>query len=261
MASDYADLPAFLATREGEAHQAQFSTSDYGAVGDQRPYQIVFPNYPAPHWLSRFAYLKDALRECGTLCQLSGKPFRLVKWGSRLPCYPCNSRKSTNRLPGIYSPGALRGFPGAQPVADFHPRSSTLVYGPDGQPKLVGAPNFHVSRTPNPPESYVDFATPIPVRYEQAVKTAQYLASTTGTNTYLCSSLGASCKASATTKWVPVVYVQPGGLVKRYPHDMQLPAGVTSVPGSETLVNRVSEDEFRELLRESAGRTRLGQGA
>ncbi len=41
MASDFTDLPDFLATREGEAYGSQFSTNDYGRVGVQRPFQIV----------------------------------------------------------------------------------------------------------------------------------------------------------------------------------------------------------------------------
>lgn len=264
MASDYSDLPSFLATREGEAYNAQYSTNDYGRTGDQRPYQVVFPGYPAPKWLSRFAYLKDALRECGTLCQLTGKPFRLVKWGSRLPCYPCRPRKKTNQLPGlkIISPGALAGFPQAQPIADFKPGGRTLVYGPDGQPKLVGTPNYIVSRTPTPPQSYVDFKTPLPMRYQEAVRTAQYLANATGDNTYICSSMGAKCKVKGrkgTGKWTPLVYVQPGGLVARYPHDLRLP-GASTVRGSTTATAAVTQDEFRELIRQSEGRTRLGQG-
>jgi hypothetical protein len=265
MASEYTDLPKFLATREGEAYNAQFSTNDYGNVGDQRPYQVVFPGYPTPRWLSRFAYLDDALRECGTMCQLTGKPFRLVKWGSRLPCYPCKGRKRSNELPGlkIISPGAMHGYPRAQPIADFHPRSGTIVYDRRGQPKLVGTPNFVVSRTPTPPEDFVNFDTPLPVRYQEAVYTAQRLANSTGQNTYICSSMGGSCKVAGRPgtgmDWVPVVYVSPGGLVKRYPTDMRL-VNAYSVKGSTSVVNPVTSDEFRELLRESAGRTRLSQG-
>jgi hypothetical protein len=268
MASDYSDIPRFLATREGEAYDAQFSTEDYGRVGDQRPYQIVFPSYPAPKWLGRFINLNEALRECGTLCQLTGQPFRLVKWGARLPCYPCRGRKRFNKLPGarIVSPGALDGFPDAQPVADFTPRGGTIVYGDDGQPRMVGAPNFHVTRKSCPKgfhKSFVDFDTPLPVRYLEAVKTAQYIANHTGQNAYLCSSMGAHCnvksKRGTNTKWVPVVYVQPGGLVRRYPTDLKLQRAI-STKGSTSVVNPVTADEFRELIRESAGRTRLGQG-
>ncbi len=264
MASDFTDLPKFLATREGEAYNAQYSTNDYGAVGDQRPYQVVFPGYPAPQWLGSFVNLNDALRECSTLCQLKGRPFRLVKWGSRLPCYPCRGRKRTNELPGmkIVSPGALAGYPRAQPIADFHPSGQRIVYNDKGQPQLVGTPDFIVSRTPTPPEDFVNFKTPLPVRYQEAVFSAQKLANMTGTNTFICSSKGASCRGvkgrkGTKMKWEPIVYVSPGGLVKRYPKDLRLRG---SVKGSTTGVNAVSTDEFRELLRESQGRSRLGQG-
>ena len=260
MPSDYTDIPRFLATREGEAYSSQFSVQDYGEVGDQRPYQIVQPSYPAPKFLQRYAYLNDALRECGTLCQLTGQPFRLMKWGSRVPCYPCRPMKTGNRLPSlrITSPGAIEGYPKARPIADFHPSTGTIVYGPDGQPKLVGAPNFQVSRTPTPPSSYPDFATPLPQRYQEAVKTAQYLATTEGRNAYICSSFGAGCESRDSKKWVPVVYVQPGGLVQRYQGTPDLGPG--AIPGSQNVTTPVTEEEFRELLRESAGASRLGQG-
>jgi hypothetical protein len=263
VASEYSDLPQFMATREGEAYSSTFSPEDYGRVGDQRPYQIVYPSYPAPKFLQSFVRLDEALRECGTLCQLTGKPFRLVKWGARLPCYPCRSHKRLSRLPSlrINTPGALEGFPDAQPVADFSPSTGTVVYGADGQPRLVGQPNFHVTRKHCPEgfhKNFVNFDTPLPVRYREAVQTAQYIANDAGTNAYICSSMGADCK-NGPTRWLPVVYAQPGGLVKRYPTPMKLGAA-QSAPGSQNIVAPVTEADFRELLRESYGRTRLGQG-
>lgn len=261
MASEFIDLPDFLATREGEAAQAQFSTNDYGRVGDQRPYQIVDPAYPAPKWLARFVNLKDALRECGTLCQLKGRPFRLMKWGGRRPCLPCKSHQHP-RLSGfrIRSPGALAGYPGAKPVADVHPNGTSIVYDANGQPQLVGTPNFIVTRTPDAPSNFVR-DTPLPVRYQEAVYTAQRLAGATGHNAFICSSMGASCKKPGkASKWTPMVYVSPGGLVKRYRHDLRLP-GAHSVHGSTVATTAVTPDEFRELIRQSGGRSRLGQGA
>lgn len=249
-----------LGTREGEAYEAQFSTSDYGRVGDQRPYQIVFPSYPAPKFLSRYQYLADALRECDTLCQLKGQPFRLMKWGGPYPCYPCRRTGGANGvLPSarIHSPGALEGFPDATPVADFKPTGTRIIYAPDGSPKIVGVPNFVVSRTPNPWAEF-SFATPLPQRYAEAVRSAVVLARNTGRNTFLCSSFGGNCKQGGATKMVPLVYVTPGGLVRRYHTDLKLP---NSPSGSQVSTTPVTENEFRELLRESAGASRLGQGA
>lgn len=260
MASEITSDAMLLSTRQGEAAQAQFYTSDYGAVGDQRPYQIVQPSYPAPKWLGRFAYLTDALRECGTLCALTGQPFRLMKWGDRVPCYPCKGqRRDLNRLPNlrIHSPGALEGFPECRPIADFKPRSATLVYGADGQPKLVGGANFVVSRTPTPPSDFIEPGT-LPVHYLEAVKSAQFLAGQTGRPAFICSSLGGSCKPRGRKKnWVPVAYVQPGGLAQRYPGDLRIK---NSVPGSQVGVSDVTEDEFRELIRESEGGSFLPKG-
>lgn len=265
MASDYTDLPEFLATREGEAHQANFSTNDYGRSGDQRPYQIVQPAYPAPQWLARFVNLKDALRTCDTLCQLKGKPFRLMKWGGPKKCFPCARNQKRFKVSGlrVVSPGALKGYPGAQPVAEFNPSGGNIVYGEDGAPQLVGQPNFVVTRTPNPPSEFMR-KTPMSMRYQEAVYTAQRLAGATGHNAYICSSMGANCKVKGkkgtNTKWTPMVYVSPGGLVKRYPHDLRLP-GATSVHGSQVATTSVTPDEFRELVRQSEGRTRLAYGA
>ncbi len=246
-------------TRIGEAAQAQVSTSDYGAVGDQRPYQIVQPAYPAPQWLARFSNLNNALRECGTLCQLTGKPFKLVKWGARVPCYPCSSKKHRGSLPSlrIHSPGALAGFADAQPIADFAP-NQTVVYDGNGQPKVVGAQSFVVSSRPTVAASTFIDPQPLTQRYAQAVQSAMYLANTTGKPAYVCSSLGADCKGGAAKGYVPVVYVQPGGLVKRYSQSLPL---TNSAKGSQVATTAVSEDDFRELIRESEGRSRLGWGA
>lgn len=248
-----------LETAQGEAAQAQVSTADYGAVGDQRPYQIVQPAYPAPKWLAKFSNLERALRECGTLCRLTGQPFRLVKWGAPVPCYPCRKTNAGSRLPSarIHSPGALEGFPAATPVADFFPRQATIVYGSDGTPKLVGDANYIVAHVPNPPGNFIR-PTALPQRYAEAVFSAQKLAAMSGKNTFVCSSMGASCKGNDPKKWVPIVYVDPGGLVRRYRPDMQLKG---SVPGSDVDVTNVSPEEFRELIRQSEGASRLGFGA
>lgn len=251
-----------LSTAAGESAQAQFSTRDYGFVGDQRPYQIVMPTYAAPKFLSRFQYLDEALRECSTLCQLKGKPFRLVKWGSKVPCYPCKARKRVDRLPSmrLHTTGALEGYPEATPIADFTPNGTQApvarVYGPDGQPKVVGGRNFIVTSSPYPQSELVRNG-PLPQRYLEAVKTAQYLASTTGKNTFLCSSTGGDCNTRNPKAWVPVVYVQPGGLVRRYHTDLVLP---NSPYGSQVATTNVTEDEFKELLRQSAGGSRMAWG-
>lgn len=265
MASErsYSDIPAFLGTREGEAYESNFSTADYGREGSQRPYQVVFPSYPAPKFLGQFAYLDDAMRECSTLCRLYGKPFRLVKWGSPLPCYPCRKPKHFNKLPAvkkIVSPGALEGFPEAKPICDIYPTGSCIVYGDDGRPHRVGSRAFRVVHAPSNSRNFVDFSTTLPQRYVEAVKTAQYLAKTTGKNAYLCSSTGASCKGRDPSKWVPMIYVSPGGLVRRYPRELEIPLGVHSAQGSTTVINPVTPETFRELVRQSMGRTRLGQG-
>jgi hypothetical protein len=247
----------YLTSAEAEAAQNQFSTSDYGSVGDQRPYQIVQPAYPAPKFLANFAYLESALRECDTLCRLKGQPFRLVKWGAKQPCYPCGMKARSNQLPSlrVHSPGAIAGFPDAQPIADFLPNGARIAYDKKGRPVPVGAPTYVVSSTPNP---FYNPGRP-PQRYLEAVTSAQYLAKTTGRPAYLCSSLGADCKQnSGGRQLVPVVYVEPGGLVRRYRSDLHLTG---SSAGSTDAVTRVTPEEFRELVRESAGQSRLGWGA
>lgn len=251
------DLPAAPSARE-QARYEQATTYDYGRVGDQRPFQVVFPAYKAPKFLETFHTLEQGLRECGTLCRLKGLPFRLVKWGGKVPCVPCGTKIRDNRLPGfkvIYSKGALEGFPDAMPIADFQPNGQKIVYGPLGEQKLVGQSSFVVSASPYPSVGRYTPA-PLQMRYLDAVKSAQYLAENTGRTTYLCSSFGVDAPMDA--DWFPVVYVQPGGVVARYPYERDFGS---SVPGSTTGVTSVSPSEYSELIAESRGATYLGQGA
>ena len=245
------------------AGQAQFSTADYGRVGDQRPYQVVQPAYDAPQFLKTFMNLQDGLRECLTMCALKGKPFRLVRWGSKNPCIPCNQKILDNRLPHLVmrSRGALGGYPEAKPVAEAHPDRGVTVFGPDGGESRPGEARYRVSDIPwigreAPTEFYVP--GPINKRYLEAVKTAQFLAGRAGKRTFVCSSFGASCKSKNPKKWVPVVYAEPGGIVARYPHEENFGGG--TVPGSTSVTTNVSPQAFRELLAESRGATFLGQG-
>lgn len=252
------DLPPDLSARE-QARYEQATTYDYGRVGDQRPFQIVFPAYKAPKFLETFHSLEQGLRECGTLCRMKGVPFRLVKWGGKIPCVPCGTRIRDNRLPGfkvIYSKGALDGFPDAMPVADFLPNGKKLVYGPNGVAKPVGAASFRVTQDPYPAVGKYDLRPPT-MRYLDAIRSAMYMAENTGSTAYLVSSFGADAKSSS--DWFPVVYVQPGGIVARYPHELDLGPG--SIPNSTNAVTRVLPSEYAELVAESQGATFIGQGA
>ncbi len=252
------DLPNVIPARE-QARYAQATTYDYGRVGDQRPYQIVFPAYKAPKFLETFNTLERGLRECGTLCRLKGIPFRLVKWGGKIPCVPCGRKISDNRLPGfkvVYSKGALEGYPEAMPIADFMPNGEKVVYGPSGEGTLVGNANYIVSAQPYPAVGQYK-PGPVQMRYLDAVKSAQFFAENTGRTAFLCSSFGADCPVDA--DWFPVVYVQPGGIVARYPYERDLGAG--TLPNSTNVVTGVSPSEYAELVAESRGATYLGQGA
>jgi len=248
------DLPIYLKSAEAEAAQSNFSVSDYGREGDNRPYQVLRPAYPAPEFLQRFNRLEDALQECKTLCHLEGKPFRVVRWertgsGARkpVPCHPCASRARFSRFPRLRDSGCLDGFDSAVPIAEIHPDGRRIVYECDGSPKIVGQSDYVVSRIPFPEEH--QFET-LPQRYLEAVKSAQVLARRRGTRAYICSSFGQPCTRRNKKLWVPVVYVQPGGLRERY--DTTLTGTVTVTP--------VSPAYFRELLAESRGATFLGQG-
>ncbi len=245
---------------QGDAAYAQFSIDDYGRVGDQRPYQIVEPAYPAPKFLSRFANLDLALRECGTLCALRGRPFRVIKWpregsGNKggIRCKACCDQRPTAHFPrtaGHFPVGAgcLEGFDLAQPIAEFHPNGQRIVFNKCGSGKLVGTPNYIVSHTPFPREYHPG---PLPQRYVEAVKTAQYLANRNGKRAYICSDFSANCTKRNPNHWVPVVYADPGGLTRRYPLN----------GGDDVRVTPVSPSHLRELIAESRGATYLGQGA
>jgi hypothetical protein len=231
------------------AAKAGFSVSDYGK-NNSGPYQVVMPAYPAPKWLRRFAALGPALRECSTLCKLKGKPFRVVRWGREgsgarggIPCAACRVQPRS-RFPRPVGPGYLRGYPDAHPIAEYKPNGQTLVYDNSGKAQVIGKPNYVVSHEPFPkyrPEVY-------PKRYLEAVATAQQLARGSGRRTFVCSGFGSN---PSTKRGVPVVYVDPGGLVKRYPDEET----------GTTVVNQVSPAYFQQLVAESRGRSYLGQGA
>lgn len=252
------NLPSVLSAQE-QARYEQASAYDYGQEGDQRPYQIVFPAYKAPKFMQTFNTLERALRECSTLCRDTGLPFRLVKWGGRIPCVPCGRRIQDNRLPGykvVYSKGALDGYPDAMPVADFKPSGERIVYGPDGEGKLVGEPNYIISAKPYPVVGKFE-PGPVPLRYLDAVQSAQYLVRQTGRTAYLCSSMGSDCKRDP-KKWFPVVYVEPGGLVARYPYEQDLGPG--SISNSTNVVTDVTPSEYEQLVAESQGASYLDDG-
>lgn len=252
-----------LTVNQREAQDEAFSVSDYGSVGDQRPYQIIRPAYPAPEFMKRFMYLNQAIRECQTLCQDQGRPFRLVKWGARIPCQGCSSNRPlrTDRLPSftvsrslnglgscnckrLYGP-SLDGFPDARVVADVKPGGQTIVYGPSGAPQLVGAPNYVITTDPLGIE--IDPKKQPSMRYLQAVKAAQVLASRVGKTVYICSKLGCRGRKGA----IPVVYVQPGGITRANP----------AIPGGDVVVSTVSPEHYKELIMESRGGSYLPANA
>jgi hypothetical protein len=86
------------------------------------------------------------------------------------------------------------------------------------------------------------------MRYNEAVATGQALANARGSRVFLCSGFGANCKSKVGT---PVVYVDPGGLARRY----------SEPKGDNVVVKPISEAYFQELVAESRGRTYLGQGS
>jgi hypothetical protein len=203
--------------------------------------------------------MQDALRECDTLCRLTGKPYRLVKWGARIPCVPCGQKIRDNRLPGLkvrYSRGALQGYPEATPIAEVRPQG-TFVYGPQGEETLVGAPNYRIASKPFPRSEFYNPEAPSQ-RYIEAVKSAQYIADRAGRRTFVCSSFGAPCTGRG-PNWVPVVYADPGGLVARYPYELELGKG--AIAGNTNVVTGVTPSEYRELIVQSEGSTLLPNGA
>jgi len=238
-------------TARAESRQAQFSVEDYGYVGDQQPYQIVYPAYKAPVFLQRFATLDQALRECRTLCRLEGVPFRLVKWGKpvRTTCKDCDF-DATNQLPNvrIQGMGVRKGADGrpriARPIAQVHPDGAMEVWDKKGKKaRMVGEQDFVVS----PARTFQGEHRITVPNYFEAVKSAQYLASHSGKRAYICTR--SKCKDGK--KWVAVAYVQPGGLRRKNPLKR----------GPETVVSPVTSNMMRQLEMESRGGTILGQGA
>lgn len=241
----------------GDASGAQasdFSIDDYGDGGSIGPFQIMEPSYPTPKWLNQYVYLGKALRECQTLCTLQGRPFRVMTWnregsgarGNGVPCMACRDANGGGggRLPRNRSGCGCAGSC-ARPVAEFQPGGRRIVFDGQGNPKVVGRPDYTISHTPFP-RLYNPREATRP--YMEAIKTGQILANYSGRRVFLCSGFGANC----TSKFgVPVVYVDPGGLVKVHPNR----------PVGTVLVNPVTPEYFQELVAESRGRSYLGHGA
>lgn len=237
---------------QGEAAQAQFSVTDYGYVGDQQPYQIVLPAYPAPVWMQRFNNLGHALRECKTLCRMEGRPFRLVRWGQavRTGCQHCGNHP-TNRLPDVRIrsvAGVARGMDGrprvAVPLADVFPDGAVEVWDKNGKKaRMEGEQDFVVSQQRAFRGEHKDT---IP-DYFDAVRSAQFLASHTGKKTYVCTR----AKCSDGKSWTAVSYVHPGGIKLSNPRPQ----------GDDIRVTPMTPQMVRQAIAASQGATLLGQGA
>jgi hypothetical protein len=238
-----------------EAAASDFSIDDYGAGGRVGSYQIMQPAYPAPQWLGTYVDLNKALRECQTLCTLQGKPFSLVRWGREgsgnkggVPCAACRPSRPDPRFPrakACKSCSGLQAAPVPKPIATFKPNGERIVYDNSGAARVIGRPDYVVSRTPFP---RLYDPRPATMEYQEAVATGQALANMRNKRAFICSSFGANCRGKVGT---PVVYVDPGGLAKRYPND----------EGGNVVVHPISEQYFQELVAEGRGRTYLGQGS
>lgn len=251
-------MPNLLTTMmEREAAREDFSTDDYGREGDQRPYTAVIPAYPTPRFLQSYYDLGTAVRDCKRTANNTGCGVRVIRWGRNKPCVALKGtclNKSAAQLPSMKfyaSPGALEGYPEATPIADVLPNGKVIAYTPDGGKRVVGDKNYILSPVPVPPSDVVNEARPPEKRYDEAVEAAQFLAGNTGQRIYVCSGFNADCKQNKL--WIPMVYVEPGGLVARYP--LRIGHFGKSTKGSMVVTNPVSPEEFRELIAISEGRT------
>jgi hypothetical protein len=247
-------LGAFADAQEAQA--SDFSVDDYGDGGAVGPFQIMEPSYPAPKWLNTYRDLNKALRECQTLCTLQGRPFRVMRWGREgsgarggIPCRVCKPTPSPSRFPRHVLSGCTSCGPdtsrGAKPVAEFRPNGTKLIFDAKGNAHIVGKPDYVVSRNPFPrtyePRRAVQ-------HYMDAVMSGQALANHESKRVFVCSGFGADCRSKI---GIPVVYVDPGGLVRRYQNN----------PEGTVVVNPVSPEYFQELVAEGRGRSFLPQGA
>jgi hypothetical protein len=256
LGSYWSEMPYADAFPEAEAsHNSDFSIDDYGGSEEgggpaRGPFQIVEPTYPAPKFLKLYRYLDQALRECQTLCTLRGRPYRVVRWGREgsgarggIPCKTCGPTAGGARFTRIPCAGCAAET--AKPLAEMRPNGQKLVFDNAGRAHLVGKPDYVVSRNPFPRT----YNPRQPVKnYMDAVMTGQALASRIGERVFICSGFGADCKQEI---GVPVVYVDPGGLVRRYQDN---PTGTVET-------NPVSEAYFQELVAEGRGRSYLPWGS
>lgn len=240
---------------QGQSQAANFSIDDYGR--DEGVYQLVSPSYPAPRFLRQYNYLRKALRECSTLCRLEGKPFRVVRWGREgagadggVPCQACCPRPPGSRFP--HTPygsccNGFEGYPDLTSVAELRPDGQHVVFEGCCGRRLVGRPNYVVAHTPFV-RTYVKDKDRL--TYTQAMNAIQYIA-THGKRAYVCSGLLTDCKEHDPLLWTPVVYVDPGGIIRRYPKEL----------GSEVGVSVMSPALFREYVAMGRGRSTWPHGA
>lgn len=220
-----------------------YSTSDDGGSGDI--FALVPRIYPVPDYLAEYFDLGQALRVATNTCVLQQGKCWVIKRSSTLPrvgqrCGRGECQWRSRNSPGLSGLGAdlsaLRaGRSGGTPIALVTSKGLAAVRDDEVLPLWRAV--FRVSEDQH-------FIVQGPSQtYSAAVRAAMWLANHSGKRK-LVYGMGQRGRP------VPMVYVEPGGLVRSAP----LPRG------NETQVDLMDNFELRQAIAASAGASIMPHG-
>lgn len=230
-----------------------YSVSDEGCPGDQPPAYAISPRpYPVPGYLRMYENLRVALRESVDACALQMGPCWVLRadqvhqrcgqachGGCPTPGPTALASVTGNRFPGPLYPDSVRREVQAnwKPVMRVDSSGIALTPSP-GCVLPIWQRIFYVGDEQN------HFARDKPgLVYNAAVEAARYIARTQGKTRVVMGT-------DTSGRTVPVVYVDPGGIVRAMPRDA----------GPETVVVPMSEFELRQYMAASRGATLMPFG-
>lgn len=178
------------------------------AASDQIPalYQVVQETGAGPRFLTSWDTLEAALRDCRSLNERTGNPFKTILWGSGTPCQRCSIKelqfKKDNKLPSfIYHPAAIANYPEALPISAVYNHGTEVIFTPDGGAVNTALQGFAVADVgaiqSNPPAKQH--------RYWEAAAIAKHRAAQSNKKQYITATI----KTKAGRKTVPVSVVHP----------------------------------------------------
>jgi hypothetical protein len=198
-----------------------------------RLYQIVQETAVGPKFLTSWDTLEAAMRDCRSLNERTGNPFKAILWGHGTPCQMCSPRqrqfKKDNILPSfVYHSGGVRNYPEALPISAVYNHGTEVVFLPDGTGTATGLGNFEVSL------SAIRRGPSVRYRYWDAIEAGKRLAASQGKRVFV----HANVKSRAGGKSLPVASINPtlNGLQGLGDYSLN------------PIISPVTPDEFQELI-------------